>query len=188
MDSRIAASAERLGAETQLPAVSAVSWGAIIAGAVVAVATAFILITLGAGIGVASVSPWPHRGVSPTTFTVAATIWLVVVQWLASAAGGYITGRLRVRWVHVHTHEVFFRDTANGFISWALATLIGASLLGLMASSASITAAAGALGGPEAAVQDSAYIALVSALSMIIGAFITCIAAALGGHVRDEHF
>ena len=187
MDSRIAAGAERLGAETQLAAVSAVSWGAIIAGAVVAVATAFILITLGAGIGVASVSPWPNRGVSPTTLTVAATLWLVVVQWLASAAGGYITGRLRVRWVDVHTHEVFFRDTANGFISWALATLIGVSLLGLMTLAASFTGAH-ALGSAEPAVPDSsAYIALVSALSMIIGAFITCIAAALGGRVRDEH-
>jgi hypothetical protein len=46
----------------------------------------------------------------------AAIIWLIVVQTIASSIGGYLTGRLRVKWVAVHTHEVFFRDTAHGFI------------------------------------------------------------------------
>ncbi len=52
-----------------------------------------------------------------------------MVQWLASALGGYLTGRLRTKWVGVHTHEVFFRDTANGFLSWAVASVFVAAFL-----------------------------------------------------------
>ena len=48
--------------------------------------------------------------------------------------GGYVAGRLRTRWVGVHTHEVFFRDTAHGFLAWAFATVIGAGFLAAAAS------------------------------------------------------
>lgn len=44
------------------------------------------------------------------------------MQWLSAALGGYVTGRLRTRWVGLHTHQAFFRDTAHGFITWSLAT------------------------------------------------------------------
>src|ERR1700761_7993037 len=90
------------GAATSLgnaPSQSAASWPAIFAGAVVAAATSLILITLGAGLGFASVSPWPGHGASAATFAVTTAIWLVVTQWLAAAVGGYIAGRLRTRWV-----------------------------------------------------------------------------------------
>jgi hypothetical protein len=60
---------------------------------------------------------------------VTAAIWLIVTQWLSAAVGGYIAGRLRTRWIGTHTHEVFFRDTAHGLITWAVATLFMASLL-----------------------------------------------------------
>ena len=108
---------------------SAVSWPAIFCGAAVAAATSLILVALGSGLGLASASPWSDSGVSPATFTVAAAIWLIVTQWVASAAGGYLTGRLRTKWVDTHTHEVFFRDTAHGFVTWALATVIAASVV-----------------------------------------------------------
>jgi hypothetical protein len=110
-------------------AVSAASWPAIFAGATTAAATTLILVALGSGFGLASVSPWPHSGASATTFTVMTGIWLIIVQWLSAAMGGYVTGRLRTKWVGTHTHEVFFRDTANGFVTWALATAVGAALL-----------------------------------------------------------
>ena len=109
--------------------VSGTSWPAIFAGAVAAVATTLILVALGSGFGLAAVSPWPQSGASATTFTVMTAIWLIVVQWLSSLMGGYLTGRLRTRWVGLHNHEVFFRDTANGFVMWALATVVGAAVL-----------------------------------------------------------
>jgi hypothetical protein len=108
---------------------SAASWGAIIAGAFVATAVSLVLFVLGSGLGFASISPWPARGVSATTFAASAAIWLIVMQWIASGLGGYITGRLRTRWVGTHTHEVFFRDTAHGFVTWAVATVLVAVTL-----------------------------------------------------------
>jgi hypothetical protein len=103
---------------------SAASWPSIIAGAFVAAATTVILVALGSGIGFASISPWPDRGASVTTFAVTTAIWLIVTQWVSAAIGGYLAGRLRTRWMGTHPHEVFFRDTAHGLITWAVATIL----------------------------------------------------------------
>jgi hypothetical protein len=132
---------------------SAVSWPAIIAGAFGAAAISLILVALGAGFGLASISPWSNEGVSATTFTVMTGIWFVIVQWLASALGGYITGRLRTKWVGAHTHEVFFRDTAHGFLTWAVATVVTA---GVLSAAASSLAAGGARIAADAAIATSA--------------------------------
>ncbi len=264
-------SAQTSGAES---AHSAVSWAAIFGGAVVAAGVTLILVALGAGLGLSAVSPW-GGGASATTFTVAAAIWIIVTQWLSAGVGGYLTGRLRTRWVSTHTHEVFFRDTAHGFVVWALATLVtagllvsaGASVAGGIARASGVAAAtasrgvaggggsydldvlfrgssdAGPASGPDVraeaariignalagsgdvAQEDRAYLAsvvsartgvspqeaqarvdtfitraklaadnarkgsaataLFTALSMLIGAFIACVAAALGGRERD---
>jgi hypothetical protein len=117
-------------------AASAASWPAIIAGAFVAASVSLVLLSLGSGLGFASISPWPGRGVTATTFAVATAIWLIVMQWVSSGFGGYITGRLRTRWVGTHTHEVFFRDTAHGLVMWAVATVLVAAALATSLSSA----------------------------------------------------
>ncbi len=136
---------------------SGVAWPAIVGGAFAAVALSLILLALGSGLGLASVSPWYNAGVSATTFTVTTAVWLIVVQWLASGLGGYLTGRLRTKWVGLHTHEVFFRDTANGFLAWAVASVIGAAFLASAASSVvsgTATMVAGvASGAPAGASQ-----------------------------------
>jgi hypothetical protein len=64
------------------------------------------------------------------TFTVTAAIWLIVTQWISAGLGGYIAGRLRTRWIGTHTHEVFFRDTAHGLVTWAVATVVVAAIAG----------------------------------------------------------
>jgi hypothetical protein len=115
---------------------SAASWGAIFAGAVVAIGASLILLSLGAGFEFASVSPWADRGVSATTFSVTTAIWLIVTQWLSACLGGYVTGRLRTRWVGTHVHEVFFRDTAHGLATWCVATVAVAGIVAVSASSA----------------------------------------------------
>lgn len=107
---------------------SAVSWGAIVAGAVAAAAISLVLALLGSGLGLAVLSPWQGAGASATTFAVSAMIWFVIVQWVASGVGGYVAGRLRTSWVGLHSDEVFFRDTAHGFIAWCLSTLLVAAL------------------------------------------------------------
>lgn len=115
--------------------VSAVSWAAILAGTVSAVALTVVLTSLGTGLGLTTISAWPNAGATATTFTIGAGIGLIVIQWLSSAVGGFVTGRLRTKWTGLHTHEVFFRDTAHGFLAWALATILGAVLFAAAASS-----------------------------------------------------
>jgi hypothetical protein len=139
---------------------SAVSWAAVIAGGVTAAAVSICLFLLGAGWGLSVVSPWSGQGASLTTIGVGAIVWLVVTQWVSAGLGGYLTGRLRTKWVGVHTHEVFFRDTAHGFLSWALATIVS---VGLFASASSMligkgvdSATAVAAGATQGAVQGAA--------------------------------
>jgi hypothetical protein len=108
---------------------SAVSWGAVIAGAVVASALSLALLMLGAGIDLVSVSPWSNHNVSVTTFGVLAAAWFIAVQLFASGVGGYLVGRLRTRWVSVHTDEVYFRDSAHGLIVWGVGAIVTAWLL-----------------------------------------------------------
>lgn len=115
---------------------SAVSWPAIIAGAVAATAASVLLLALGSGLGLISASPWPGSGASAGAITTLAAIWFIAVQWIASGLGGYLTGRLRTKWVGTHDHEVFFRDTAHGFVTWALATVVLALLIAAAASAA----------------------------------------------------
>jgi hypothetical protein len=249
--------------------VSAVSWGAIFAGTAVAAATSLLLFALFAGLDLAALSR--HAGAArgtPPSFTVMAAVALIVTQWVSACLGGYITGRLRTRWVGTHSHEVFFRDTAHGFITWCVATVLMAS--GLASTAASLTGlrvpltgmrdmsaqgqphralhqAAGSVNGgvtagayraldPQFAVaegriateapgqrllladgparvepgartrlvavdetadtdgsgvdvtpKDAAVSSILTALSMLIGAFIAGVSAALGGRLRDLH-
>jgi hypothetical protein len=124
-------------------AVSAVSWPAVFAGGIVAVATSLILLALGSGLGFAAASPWPQAGASATTFAIGAGVWLIIMQWLSSALGGYIAGRLRTKWTGIQTHEVLFRDTAHGLLAWAVASLIVAAVA-LSATATTINAGANA--------------------------------------------
>ncbi|MCW5706092.1 hypothetical protein [Shinella sp.] len=141
-----------VGIESNVPALA---WGPVIGGATAACAMSLILLLLGSGVGLTMVSPWSGESASFTTVSVTAAIWFVVVQWLSSALGGYLTGRLRTKWAGIHTDEVFFRDTAHGLLSWALATVVVAGLAGSAftslvgsgvqaASSVATTAAVGA--------------------------------------------
>jgi hypothetical protein len=87
------------------------------------------LMALGAGIGLSSISPWPNSGTSTTRLAPMAIIWIILVQILSSAIGGYLAGRLRTKWVALHNHEVFFRDTAHGFLVWAVGLVLAALFL-----------------------------------------------------------
>ena len=141
---------------------SAMSWGPILGGAFAAVGTTLILLLLGSGVGLTMVSPWSGESSSATTVGVTAAIWLVVVQWLSSALGGYLTGRLRTKWAATHTDEVFFRDTAHGFISWAVATVF---VVGFLASSLTSLAGAGASAVGAAATSAAGTAAATSSVS-----------------------
>jgi hypothetical protein len=265
---------------------SAVSWAAVLAGAVAAAAVSLLLLSLASGLDLAALSPDRSAVASLAEST---AIALIVTQWISAGLGGFITGRLRTRWVGTHTHEVFFRDTAHGFLTWSVATLLMASGLvsggggpahaGHTSMARAPAALAGSLSardageageaqgtsrgevvlrltpvgppgaglapergappdgdtpseraarvaghlllpeepantrdadvtflarlarapgtrdarqgvawqGSDAERQDAATISIFTALSMLVGAFIACVSAALGGRLRDRH-
>lgn len=114
---------------------SGVSWAAVFAGAFVAAAISLILLALGIGIGLSSVSPWSNTGIFASAVSKAAIAWMVVSEMIASAMGGYLANRLRTKWVNIHTDEVYFRETAHGFLVWAVGLFITAAFLAFAATS-----------------------------------------------------
>jgi hypothetical protein len=135
---------------------SGVSWGAVIGGAFVTAALYLILLALGAGFGLSVVSPWSDLGLTAPTAGAIAIAWLVITELIASAFGGYLTGRLRTKWTLVHSDEVFFRDTANGFLAWAVA---------LVASVAFLASAATSMAGGSAQLRATSANATENALA-----------------------
>ena len=169
---------------------AAVAWSAIFAGAVAAIALTLVLVMIGSAFGLGAVSPWPGVGARPASFAIGAGLWLIVTQWLSSLMGGYLAGRLRTRWHGLHTDEVFFRDTAHGFITWALATVVMA-LVAVVAvaltpapASPDVAASRETL---EAARKTAAAFAGFGGIALVIGAFVAAAAGALGGRLRDLH-
>lgn len=152
---------------TAVTARSAVSWGAIFGGAAAAGALSLILLLLGTGLGLSSVSPWSNEGIDASTFGISSILWITFMQLAASGIGGYLAGRLRTKWAGVQTDEVYFRDTAHGFLAWAVATLATAALLtsvvgsivsgGVQAGAAVAgNAASAAVGATAAGASDAA--------------------------------
>lgn len=136
----------------QEAAVPGVSWAAVVAGAVGSLALTLLLLSFAAGLGFAVVSPWGGSGVSATTFEIGTGLYFIVMAMISSALGGYLAGRLRTRWVGVRATEVLFRDSAHGFLAWALASVLGAILLASPASSI----IGGTLSGATQAAANSA--------------------------------
>ena len=175
----------------------ATDWGAIIGGALAAIAVSIILFTAGSGFGLSTVEPWSFANRAPETFAIGAAIWLIVMQWLSAAFGGYLAGRLRAKWIGLRTDEVLFRDTAHGLLAWALATVIVAALftLGTLGTGAAVVAtegvpdaanaAAAAATLTEEAREAAANFSIVTAISRLVGGFIGAVAGGLGGYHRD---
>lgn len=94
---------------------SGISWPAVIGGAFTAAALSLILVSLGTGLGFSSVSPWSNMGASASTVKAGAIIWLIFTQIVAFSMGGYLAGRLRTKWVDIHTDEVYFATPPMAF-------------------------------------------------------------------------
>jgi hypothetical protein len=140
---------------------SGVSWSAVIGGAFVAASLALILTILGVGLGLSSISPWAGAGATATTIGASAIVWLIATQAIAAGLGGYLAGRLRTKWTDVHGDEVYFRDTAHGFLVWAVGVVITVAFLASAASSivgttAKVAGAAAAGTGAIAALPNAA--------------------------------
>ena len=175
-----------------------ISWAAILAGAVASLAMSLVLSTLVAGFGLKLASPWPGRAPSPGGFSPILGAALVAVQVVSSALGGYLAGRLRTKWMNLHSHEAHFRDTAHGLLAWAMSTVVGAILLATVSGAPG--GAAAVQGAPVAmdpaavtalsqdAANIAAQISFFLGFGLLLSAFTAAVAAALGGLRREEMY
>ncbi|WP_247444236.1 hypothetical protein [Bradyrhizobium sp. 197] len=146
------------------PSLYGVSWPAVLAGAAASCALTLVLLSFGAGMGFAVVSPWTGSGVSSTTFEIGTGLYFIVMAMISSAVGGYLAGRLRTKWTGIQTAEVQFRDTAHGFLAWAVASVFGAIVLASPASSLIGGAASGTTSATTNSAQSSPMDGYVDAL------------------------
>jgi hypothetical protein len=107
---------------------SYVEWGAVFAGAVLAAALSFVLLTFGTAIGLSATSPWPGSGLSAKVIASIAVFWVMVQQIASVMVGGYVAGRMRSRWYETG-HEAEFRDGLHGALVWGVGVLISALLV-----------------------------------------------------------
>jgi len=142
---------------TELDVPSSIDWAAVIAGAIVAAAISFVLLTFGTAIGLSITSPYPREGVSVTVFLIVLALWMIWVSLSSFFVGGYLTGRMRRR-IGLSPHEVEVRDGVHGLLVWALGTLMGALIATWMATGAAKT-------GTEAAAASTTATSFTSAVS-----------------------
>jgi hypothetical protein len=96
-----------------------VSWGAIFAGAIVALATQLVLTLIGTAVGLATLNPATGQNPSGTTLGIGAGVWLVISSLVSLFLGGYIAGRLAGT----------FNGWLHGLATWAAVTMLTILLL-----------------------------------------------------------
>ena len=107
---------------------SRISWGAVIAGAVVAVATSLLLSLLGAAIGAGSINVLDASSSELTSYGTGAAIWQAINFILSMGFGGYVASRLS----GTHSH---LDGELHGVTMWGLAVLLSSLLLAQAISS-----------------------------------------------------
>lgn len=134
--------------------VSYVEWAPVFAGAVLAAALSFVLLTFGSGIGLSLLSPYPSHSYGSAAASIAA-LWGLIVPIGSLLIGGYIAGRMRAPREGADEAETEFRDGLHGALVWGVAILFGAVLTFFAASA---TAQAGlAVGAAGAAEKGAVY-------------------------------
>jgi len=104
------------------------SWAPVVAGAIVASAVSFLMISFAAGMGLAVASPSASWRDTSATLAIVGGIWLLLTSLASFGLGGYLAGRMRAPWGDTTSDAVEFRDGVHGLLVWALAILIGAVL------------------------------------------------------------
>ncbi len=124
---------------------SRLSWGAVIAGALIALGVSMALNLLWVGIGAVSVDFTNANSPDPASFGIGAAITLVISTVVGLGIGGFIAGRFGTS---------FDQDDgfAYGLAVWAITFILGASVIGGIASSAGIGALRGFSAGAGAAL------------------------------------
>ena len=136
---------------------SRISWGAVVAGGVIAAAIAATLNILGAAIGATTIDAVGRTTPDAGSLGIGAIAWLVVANTIALAVGGYTAARLSGS-----------ADSTDGLLHglavWAVAFLVSATLLGNLAASAVSTAVTA-----TSSVTGNAASGIGSAVSAVAG-------------------
>jgi hypothetical protein len=98
-----------------------VSWGAIFAGVVIAMAVQILLTVLGVGTG-AAVFEAADR-VDPAAWTVGVGLWWIITGLIALFIGGWVAG-------HLSTNPDRIDGALHGLATWGLVAVIGVWLTG----------------------------------------------------------
>src|SRR3982751_6607771 len=96
-----------------------ISWGAIFAGAIIALATQIVLALVGMAIGLATLNPATGDNPSGTALGAGAAIWLLISSLVSLFIGGYVAARLAGR----------FNGWLHGLVTWGTLTLLTLMLL-----------------------------------------------------------
>jgi hypothetical protein len=129
-----------------------ISWTGVIAGAIVAAALWFVLITFGGAIGLAIASPSATWRDTSVALLLLSGIWILLTSLASSSLGGYLAGRMRATGGTSGADEIDFRDGIHGLLVWGLAILIGAALAA--GALRSVAPATGNLTSPTAATVE----------------------------------
>lgn len=107
---------------------SQVCWKAIFSGIIAATGVSLLFILLGLGLGLSPNIPWSLEAIAVAGTS--ALIWVALIQFVASALGGYLSGYLRPRSGEGKQQcTPSFSDACQGIVTWSASTLVTAILL-----------------------------------------------------------
>ena len=107
-----------------------ISWGAVIAGVVVAIALGFLLNMLGLAIGATAANPWTMDSGDAKAFSLGGGLWVAFSSAVALQVGGYIAARAAKYPDH---HKGLFQGLAVWGVAFVLAFAgIGSSVGGVL--------------------------------------------------------
>ena len=125
------------------------SWGAVVAGTLLALALQFMLGLLGLGIGLSTVDATTSGGTpSASAFASASGLWTIAVVLIGLFFGAYTAGRLAGSPTRTD-------GALHGIVTWATSTLVVLYLL-TSGASAVVGGAFGALGGSIQSLASAA--------------------------------
>ena len=175
-----------------------ISWGAVIAGVVVAVALGALLNMLGLAIGATAANPWTMDSGDAKAFTIGGGLWLAFSSAVALQVGAFIAARAAKYPDH---HKGLFQGLAVWGVAFVLAFAgIGSSVGGVLhggdAAATAYATAADDVSGPDGKISDAdakaaaeqaadatASLAWWGVATMVLGA----VGAIAGGRLGARH-
>lgn len=106
-----------------------ISWGAVIAGMVMAVVIQLVLGLVGTGIGLSTLDPMRYASPDAATLGIGAGVWWIVSSVIALFVGGWVAG-------HLSGSSVKTDAVLHGLLTWGVATLVTVYLVASLVGSA----------------------------------------------------